>query len=93
MLSHDEFMDYFQQLQNLQIRNGSMIRYVLEDDEAVHRFEFLQQLKYPLLRKQRFDFHVSTATGNDPFQPNERVELIQDLRFKTVTLKIEITPD
>ncbi|KAL4378410.1 hypothetical protein GQ457_02G040550 [Hibiscus cannabinus] len=49
MLSHDDFRDYFQQLKNLHIENGLMIRHVLEDDEAVYIIEFLQ-LKYLTLK-------------------------------------------
>ncbi|GMI79638.1 hypothetical protein HRI_001633100 [Hibiscus trionum] len=42
MLSHDDFRDYFQQLKNLHIENGAMIRYILKDNDAVHRIEFLK---------------------------------------------------
>ncbi|KAL4379724.1 hypothetical protein GQ457_02G040500 [Hibiscus cannabinus] len=42
ILSHEEFRDCFQRLKNLHIENGPMIRYVLKDNDAVRRIEFLQ---------------------------------------------------
>ncbi|KAE8664090.1 hypothetical protein F3Y22_tig00112856pilonHSYRG00020 [Hibiscus syriacus] len=42
MLSHDEYRDYFQQLKNLHIENGALIRYILKDNDDVHGIEFLQ---------------------------------------------------
>ncbi|XP_039059189.1 uncharacterized protein LOC120202903 isoform X3 [Hibiscus syriacus] len=41
MLSHDEYRDYFQQLKNLHIENGAMVRYILKDNDDVHRIEFV----------------------------------------------------
>ncbi|KAK8514672.1 hypothetical protein V6N12_057569 [Hibiscus sabdariffa] len=42
ILSHDEFRDCFQQLKNLHIENGGMIRYIIKDNDDVRRIEFLQ---------------------------------------------------
>ncbi|KAL4376036.1 hypothetical protein GQ457_02G040560 [Hibiscus cannabinus] len=42
MLSHNEFRDYFQQLKNLHIENGAVIRNILKDNDAVRVFEFPQ---------------------------------------------------
>ncbi|KAK8514671.1 hypothetical protein V6N12_057568 [Hibiscus sabdariffa] len=42
ILSSDESKYYFQQLKNLHIENGAMIQYILKDNDAVLRNEFLQ---------------------------------------------------
>ncbi|KAK8514666.1 hypothetical protein V6N12_057563 [Hibiscus sabdariffa] len=89
MLSHDEFRDCFQQLKNLHIENGSMIQHVLEDDEAVHRIEFLQ-LKFLTLKG--LPNLISFCSGNNGLtsispQPQETTLFNQKLKLSSVSIE------
>ncbi|KAL4376293.1 hypothetical protein GQ457_02G040600 [Hibiscus cannabinus] len=87
ILSHDEFRDCFQQLKNLHIENGGMIRYIIKDNDDVRRIEFLQLKSLTLTGLPNLISFCSGNNGSTSISPQPQETTL--FNRKTLFPKLE----